>query len=227
MRLDMPLTDREFDELDHFLLSDRCSDECMTLDALHGFLTALLIGPAPVTMEEWLPRIWGPSAKDAPKFRTPKEMERITGLIARFNNEIAMTFEVAPKDFEPLFSQFDADGHQYIDGEPWAWGFWEGMQMRAQDWDAAWESDLGPLLQPIYLLGAEELEDDEMPLVDTPAKVHRLSLEIEAALPEIRRYWIAHRKPGVPIEREAPKTGRNDLCACGSGKKYKKCCGAH
>lgn len=21
-----------------------------------------------------------------------------------------------------------------------------------------------------------------------------------------------------------PKTGRNDLCTCGSGKKYKKCC---
>ncbi|MDY0109598.1 MAG: YchJ family protein [Candidatus Krumholzibacteria bacterium] len=28
-----------------------------------------------------------------------------------------------------------------------------------------------------------------------------------------------------PYVREAPKQGRNDLCACGSGKKYKKCCG--
>lgn len=26
--------------------------------------------------------------------------------------------------------------------------------------------------------------------------------------------------------REAPKVGRNDPCPCGSGKKYKKCCGA-
>ena len=25
--------------------------------------------------------------------------------------------------------------------------------------------------------------------------------------------------------REAPKIGRNDPCPCGSGKKYKKCCG--
>jgi uncharacterized protein YecA (UPF0149 family) len=25
--------------------------------------------------------------------------------------------------------------------------------------------------------------------------------------------------------REAPKVGRNDTCPCGSGKKYKKCCG--
>ncbi|MBR3085047.1 MAG: YchJ family protein [Kiritimatiellae bacterium] len=29
-----------------------------------------------------------------------------------------------------------------------------------------------------------------------------------------------------PIRREAPKVGRNDPCPCGSGKKYKKCCGA-
>ncbi len=24
-----------------------------------------------------------------------------------------------------------------------------------------------------------------------------------------------------------PKVGRNDLCPCGSGEKYKKCCGAY
>jgi len=29
-----------------------------------------------------------------------------------------------------------------------------------------------------------------------------------------------------PIRREVPKVGRNDLCTCGSGKKFKKCCGA-
>ena len=28
-----------------------------------------------------------------------------------------------------------------------------------------------------------------------------------------------------PVMREAPKIGRNDPCPCGSGKKYKKCCG--
>lgn len=28
-----------------------------------------------------------------------------------------------------------------------------------------------------------------------------------------------------PYVREAPKTGRNDPCTCGSGKKFKKCCG--
>jgi preprotein translocase subunit SecA len=30
----------------------------------------------------------------------------------------------------------------------------------------------------------------------------------------------------APVVRDAPKVGRNDPCPCGSGKKYKKCCGA-
>jgi SEC-C motif-containing protein len=29
----------------------------------------------------------------------------------------------------------------------------------------------------------------------------------------------------TPITRATPKIGRNDTCPCGSGKKYKKCCG--
>lgn len=29
----------------------------------------------------------------------------------------------------------------------------------------------------------------------------------------------------TPTVREEPKIGRNDPCPCGSGKKYKKCCG--
>ena len=33
------------------------------------------------------------------------------------------------------------------------------------------------------------------------------------------------RRPGT-VRRQVPKVGRNDPCPCGSGKKYKKCCGA-
>ncbi|TLD69604.1 preprotein translocase subunit SecA [Phragmitibacter flavus] len=29
----------------------------------------------------------------------------------------------------------------------------------------------------------------------------------------------------IPLKREVQKVGRNDLCPCGSGKKYKSCCG--
>ena len=30
----------------------------------------------------------------------------------------------------------------------------------------------------------------------------------------------------APVKREQPKIGRNDLCPCGSGEKFKKCHGA-
>lgn len=33
-------------------------------------------------------------------------------------------------------------------------------------------------------------------------------------------------KIAVPVVRESPKVGRNDPCPCGSGKKFKKCCGS-
>ena len=35
-----------------------------------------------------------------------------------------------------------------------------------------------------------------------------------------------HDAPQTPVKREGPKVGRNDPCPCGSGKKFKKCCGA-
>lgn len=36
----------------------------------------------------------------------------------------------------------------------------------------------------------------------------------------------AVKGPPAPVRRDEPKVGRNDPCPCGSGKKYKKCCGA-
>ncbi|GIW73394.1 MAG: UPF0225 protein [Planctomycetota bacterium] len=37
-------------------------------------------------------------------------------------------------------------------------------------------------------------------------------------------YFVTGRQP--PVRRTSPKIGRNDPCPCGSGKKYKRCCGA-
>ncbi|MAI42879.1 MAG: zinc chelation protein SecC [Gammaproteobacteria bacterium] len=31
--------------------------------------------------------------------------------------------------------------------------------------------------------------------------------------------------PQIPLKRKLAKVGRNELCPCDSGKKYKKCCG--
>lgn len=35
-----------------------------------------------------------------------------------------------------------------------------------------------------------------------------------------------HHHTVQTVVRDAPKVGRNDACPCGSGKKYKKCCGS-
>ena len=69
MQLDQPLSDKEFDELDSFLLGDQSPEDSMTMDHLHGYLTAIAIGPEPITPAEWLPRIWGEDANDGPKFK--------------------------------------------------------------------------------------------------------------------------------------------------------------
>lgn len=41
-------------------------------------------------------------------------------------------------------------------------------------------------------------------------------------------WYFQEGTPGKqkPVVRDAPKIGRNDPCSCGSGKKYKRCCGA-
>ena len=227
MQLDQPLSEKEFDELDKFLLSERSSDDAMTMDTLHGYLTAVLIGPETIMPSEWLPKVWGEDASAEPQWKNKQEAERIMGLIMRFMNEIAITFEVAPKEFEPLFCEHEHEGDTLIDAEAWCWGFWEGMELRPGSWNRIWESDLAALMRPLYLLGADEIEEKELAEVDTPAKGHQLALEIEANLPAIYKFWLPLRKaPVQTIKRDEPKVGRNDDCPCGSGKKFKKCCGA-
>jgi len=53
-------------------------------------------------------------------------------------------------------------------------------------------------------------------------------------LPEWDKVYSAEQREGLfkeqraakTVVREGEKVGRNDPCPCGSGKKYKKCCGA-
>lgn len=45
-----------------------------------------------------------------------------------------------------------------------------------------------------------------------------------------RWYYVDGQAPELPkpqtLRHEAPKVGRNEPCPCGSGRKFKKCCGA-
>jgi SEC-C motif domain protein len=51
--------------------------------------------------------------------------------------------------------------------------------------------------------------------------------EIAEFVREDGRWYFKDGQPPPPVQivRESPKIGRNDPCSCGSGKKYKKCCG--
>jgi hypothetical protein len=88
---------------------------------------------------------------------------------------------------------------------------------------------------------------DRIPLLDLPEEVRAQAPEILALFmeslqaegrhpgggPFIRALAPAYRerlRPGgglrtPPVRRETAPIGRNDPCPCGSGKKFKKCCG--
>jgi preprotein translocase subunit SecA len=59
-------------------------------------------------------------------------------------------------------------------------------------------------------------------------QIHREE-EVERIEEKRRQNYIMSRGEDTPaattVKRETAKVGRNDPCPCGSGKKYKKCCG--
>ena len=191
---DQPLlSDKEFDELDRFLMSSHCGDETMAMDALNGYLTAIAIGPVSIPAEQWLPRIWGPTPEDAPKFRDAQQAARLHELLSRALQEIQVTFEVAPQDFEPLFSVHKVKGKELLDAEAWCWGFLEAISLNETAWQPLRESSQALLMHAIDLLGAEEIDDAQLVLVDDPVKCHKLAIEVEASVPQIRRFWLKHK----------------------------------
>lgn len=51
--------------------------------------------------------------------------------------------------------------------------------------------------------------------------------ELKKELDAKRKEELKNMPKKKPYVRLTPKIGRNALCTCGSGKKYKKCCGLH
>jgi uncharacterized protein len=69
---------------------------------------------------------------------------------------------------------------------------------------------------PMMMLCHEHDEDPEMrPEPISREKREEVIVHMAAGLLGAYRYF----------RRTAPKVGRNDSCPCGSGKKYKRCCG--
>jgi len=55
--------------------------------------------------------------------------------------------------------------------------------------------------------------------------VHDEAKSLSQAMPAQQQGGEPQSAAPVPIQKSGPKVGRNDPCPCGSGKKYKKCCG--
>ena len=65
----------------------------------------------------------------------------------------------------------------------------------------------------------------------SPEKREEVIVHMAAGLLGAYRYFREHRQVNLGAHtheprRTDPKVGRNDPCPCGSGKKYKKCCGS-
>ena len=68
---------------------------------------------------------------------------------------------------------------------------------------------------------------------DTIEKLCRVQIRREEEIEEMqekqRQDYVMSRGEDTPapktVRRDHDKIGRNDPCPCGSGKKYKKCCG--
>ena len=74
--------------------------------------------------------------------------------------------------------------------------------------------------------------DDERGIVEFIARYSRDGDDVEHhEVAEFRRkegvwYFVDGKRGGAEtFVRQEPKVGRNDPCPCGSGRKYKKCCG--
>ena len=81
----------------------------------------------------------------------------------------------------------------------------------------AFEKFLGSL--PAHLLGQTD------PMVSRPAGVRENPPTPATRALEPDSKETSKEKIGISIRKEAPKAGRNEPCPCGSGKKYKNCCG--
>jgi uncharacterized protein len=102
-----------------------------------------------------------------------------------------------------------------------------GVRMDLEGWSELIDSDQAlELLAPMFLYGTEEGWEKLEAHPEAAEKNHdALAEAIGPCVIGIRDFWLPHRKAASTFRRETAKVGRNDPCPCGSGKKFKKCCG--
>ena len=165
-------------------------------------------------------------------FNAQSVLQDFLSLIMRHWNVIADTLHSGDV-FLPLLLEDEGGISRAND---WAKGFLRGMELRKTDWAALLADEKhGGWLVPIFALAHEHDPDPEMrpyKRAISAEEREKLIVGAAAAVTGIYRYFEAQRLvEGQPFDdattfrRTVPKIGRNDPCPCGSGKKFKQCCG--
>ena len=231
MDTDQALNDVELDELDVFLTSDAVSDETMDISTLDGFCTAISLNPEFVLPSQWLPWVWDMEAgEETPPFESLEQANHINGLLLRHYNSVQEM--IGEGRFAPLmYTLQQEDGSEFFDAESWSVGFMLGVELFSDVWVPMLEEH-PEWLSPVILLGTEEGWEELEECEDDKEKI-RSAYEAIPAMVEIlyqhflpRREIAARERVTATLRRVGDKIGRNDPCPCGSGKKFKKCCGA-
>ena len=226
-----PLSDVEFERV-HEILERFGDKRAMNLEQIDGFLAALVCGPEEVSQSEYLSEIWGDNIVNENAFASQGILQDLVTLITRHRDVIAYTLQSGDV-YTPLLLE---DQHGIACGNGWANGFVRGMELRKNDWATLVSDDEnGGSLVPIFALAHEHDPDPEMRSYDKPVSPElREKLIIGAAAGVIRiyRYFQGQRFTATDAigdsnayRRSTTKVGRNEPCPCGSGKKFKRCCG--
>lgn len=183
----LPLSDDELEQLDQ-MLAALPSDAAMTIEALDGYLSALLLSPQPLASlagEAWLPTVWGQASGEPDPFASAKQRKKLQMLVFRHLRALDAQWQVAPQQWQPLFSVAEDAGHEWIDAEDWCVGFMLGVDVAPHAWAARFEDPLwAGALAPIALLGGGDAEHDATTLqrLANPSERETISREAVAGM---------------------------------------------
>jgi uncharacterized protein len=229
------LSDDELDQLDAMLLSVPIDADGMLLSEFNGFCAGLVVCPEMIMPGEWLPCVWGESTEH---FETAEDIQSVTDLIMRHYNDVAHSLTPPEIEYGPLYDEDKRTGE--ILWEPWCCGFERAMRLRPGSWQRIVESgDEEAAASITMMLALHDIAEGQSDLPRASIKV--LTEDAPDLIPNLvltLNEWVKSGMRAEPFhafaaanQSDAPfqgtKVGRNAPCPCGSGRKYKHCCGSN
>lgn len=202
-------------------LADLPVDEAMLLTQLDGFLAGILVCPEDVPQAEWLPVVWGGGA--AP-FEEAEDNRWFAGMVAAYADELARALDRGR--YQPLLDVDERNGE--LLWEVWIEGLEQAMALRPDAWaaiDAAGDDETRAALAGLRTLIDIAHNASDLAHHEIDAIADRAAELIPMWLAPLHAIRARRRDEPAGGAATATKVGRNDPCPCGSGKKFKKCCG--